>query len=344
MLETIKVYKSYLNKFFDADLIVKEECYDSTVKTRQKTFQVHRLLMVQQSKFFEKYFEKEKGVWNGSRIEYRLVVPFSIETMCFLISVIYGDMKSNDFRVSDCCEIIMGLQYFQFPEIFVEHFVSALVVDLEFYILLDGVDKKQDHFYHLKELFETKQIFDTSKTRMILQRIKTAETPVITGLLTHTDCIFLPEIYQTENRVVITDYAFQATRDKFCNTPIFFRGMVFETVLDTSLFTSSLDDTFLGITSRFENEKNDFTLDKNLEIHENRKSGKEKIHVAKGTLIFFNGYQEPRTFKIVNDIKEEELEFPPDGSYTWKRKTYGICIKDSEINPMSKFKIILDFV
>jgi hypothetical protein len=133
------------------------------------------------------------------------------------------------------------------------------------------------------------------------------------------------------------------SREKFHLNSISFRGMIFESVLDSTLFSSSLDDTFIGITSRFEKEIKDFTLDENLEIHENRKSGKEKIHIAKGTLIFFNGYQEPKTFKIMNDKGQEDLEFPPDGSYTWKRKNYGVCIEDTEINPMSKFKIILDF-
>jgi hypothetical protein len=347
MEKYVCIQKSLLNRFHDAVLNVKD------IQNNTKSYPIHRIVLATTSKFFEVLFQREKPEIIGTELHYKLIVPFSLTSMEYCLKIFYGDNGSHNYSLDDYIEMLLAVSYFHFPEFFLENLLCAVICTIETYH--DDMISKQS-ICNLYQILNEYDLFTQEKKKFILERIY----PIYPEYFSDLDerCVehgpkFISENFVTEDKIVITEYAYMATRKFLKNSscPVF-RDMIFETNIDIYHYgASTMNDTFIGVTSRPIEEPKELSIDMNLMIRENRKNGKEILHKAKGKMILFNGLSEPFELPIHDfeskkrdeKFDETELNFPPEGSWSSKRFSYGCFVENKNINPMTKFKIVLEF-
>lgn len=342
-LTYITIRKEILNKFHESVLDV-EDIHGETMK-----YPVHRLVLSNLSKYFEVFFSREKPKIENELLVYKMVIPFSIECMDICMKLIYSKENLIDYGIQAFIEVLLGLSYFQFPENYVEEILCAILMQMEITKLTESIEPL---IKELSELLIDYDIFVSSKKQNILEMLY-----VISGGPT-TKFIFENQIQ--DNFLIISENAFPVVRDKFIihQKSYEFRDMIFETDVQRYHFRApSMNYLFIGVNSRPIGEPKKLNLDLNIEIQKRRKKGKEIIQKSKGKIIIFNGLEEPFELPIlkydcyITQNHEEfyknpnlqELYFPTEGHITSERSSVGIMVECSKINPMTKFKIVLEF-
>lgn len=336
-LDYIIIPKNKYKKFQDTNLIVN--AIDG-----QKIYSVHRLILCYVSDFFEKLFDNQPPEIKDNQFVYTIHIPFHIEIMDLCIKLIYGDVFSP-YDVNECIELVLALNYLQFPSQIIENTLAIIIVvaEQQFQNKRDEVESTMIEFYQLLDKYE---IIETKKKINLQHRIYSMVESYLNRLLNKEieECFFPKFKSETkieENQIIITEYTYQPFRND--PSEYYFRDMIFTTNILSYYFDSPIDHNFVCISSRPINEKADISYDKAYEISNRRKSGEEKIHIAKGKIEVFNGLDEPILSSI--SIKgRDELEFPSSTSnYKYCRDYYGIYIHKDYFNLMTKFKITLDF-
>jgi hypothetical protein len=336
-LDYIIIPKNKYKKLQDTNLIVN--AIDG-----QKTYSVHRLILSYVSDFFEKLFDNQPPQIKDNQFVYTIHVPFHIETMDSCIKLLYGNLFSP-YDPNECIELVLALNYLQFPSQIIEDTLALIIIvaEQQFQTKRDEVENIMIEFYQLMDKYD---IIDTKKKINLQHRMYLMIESHLKKILSKEieECLFPKFKSETkieENKFIITEYTYEPLRIE--PSQYYFRDMIFTTNIESYHFDSPIDHKFVCISSRPIDEKADITYDKTHEISNRRKSGKEKIHIAKGKIEVFNGLDEPVISSIF--IKErDELEFPSSiSNYNYSRDYYGIYIHKDYFNLMTKFKITLDF-
>jgi len=345
----INIRKEILNKFHESILDVED------IDGEKKKYPVHRLVLSNLSKYFEVFFSRESPKFENGMAVYKMIIPFSMNSMDVCMKLIYSNENLIQYSINTWIEVLLGLSYFHFPEKYVEEILCAIIMQIE-------LNKHNTHetdtlsteelILYLRQTIEDYDIFVSSKEQNILEMLNT-----IGGSPT-TKFIFENQIQ--DNLLIISENAFPIIRDNFifAKKSFDFRDMVFETDVQRYHFRApSMDHLFIGVNSRPIGEPKKLNLDQNIEIRENRIKGKEVMHKAKGKIIIFNGLEEPFELPILKydsyitqnnqefykNPSLEELYFPTEGHITSERSSVGVMVECSKINPMTKFKIVLEF-
>jgi hypothetical protein len=186
------ISKTFLHRFQDTRLFVK--CIDQV-----KSYSVHRLILVQVSKFFEKFFERESYLTIRDQLfESTIEVPFTSDVMDTCIELFYGGYYSNlDLTLN--IEILMAINYFQLRQETIDLCVANIVYIAEIKYLDDPVDTKaiMNNFYDLLDEYD---LFPSKKKENIQHRILH---------LSDKECIipkFSNEFIINEKQLIVTCY------------------------------------------------------------------------------------------------------------------------------------------
>jgi hypothetical protein len=336
ILDYVFISKSILNRFHDTQLIVK--CLDQV-----KSFKVHRLILVQVSTFFEKFFERESYLTIKNQLfESTIEVPFTSDVMGICMDLFYGACFSNmDLTLN--IEILMAINYFQLRQETIDFCVANIVNIAEIKSIDDPIGTKtiMKNFYNLLDEYD---LFPLKKKENIQHRI--LHWCDIEDIVPK----FMNEFMVNDKKMIVTCYVGDINESK--KMEFEHRELIFTVSVRT--FHSSTfmkyDDLFIGISSRPKDEKEEITFEEYLPIIENRKNGKENVIHAKGKIQIFNGFEDPMDWEILNideysDLsKRNELVFPSAPTYSLhSRDEYGNFVNRNFINPMAKFKIVIDF-
>lgn len=331
----ICISKTFLNRFHDTLLVVK--CIDE-----EKTYKVHRMLLVYASRFFEKFFEKESYLnIRDNLFESIIEVPITRDVMDICIDLFYGKL----FSILDLTlniEVLMGLNYFQVLQDTIDLCVSNIVniAEIQYYNDVTGTRKIMRYFYEMLDEYE---IFPSKKKENIQHRIL--------SLCDIEDIVpkFKNEFKMDEKQLIVTCYVGDMNEEK--KVEVEYRDMIFTVYV--RMFHSSMimkyDDIFIGIVSRPKEEKEEITFDECMSIIQKRKSGEERTIDANGKIIIFNGFDDPMELELLNIVeccgdKRTEIKFPSSPTYSLhSRDEYGNFVNRNFINRMTKFKITIDF-
>jgi hypothetical protein len=329
------ICKSFLDRFHDTRLVVK--CID-----QEKIYKTHRLLLVQVSKFFEKFFEKESYEnIRDNLFESIIEVPFPSDVMNVCIELFYGKVFS-DLNLTFNIEILMALNYFQLHQEAIDFCVSNIVNIAEIQYVNDsfGTEKIMKNFYEMLDEYE---IFPSKKKENIQHRI--LFLCGIEGIVPK----FVNQFVMNEKELILTCYLGDMNEEK--KIEVEYRDMIFTVYV--RMFYSSMvmkyDDIFIGITSRPKDEKEEITFDESMTIIQKRKNGQEKIMDASGMIVIFNGFDDPMELELLNmteysNDKRNEIKFPSPPTYSLhSRDEYGNFVNRNFVNGMTKFKIRIDF-
>jgi hypothetical protein len=337
LLDYVLISKSFLNRFHDTRLIVK--CID-----QEKSYKVHRLILIQVSKFFEKFFERESYLAIRDQLfESTIEVPFTSDVMGICIELFYGSCFSNlDLTLN--IEILMAVNYFQLRQETIDLCVVVNIVNIAEIKYSDDLVRTKTIMKSFYDLLDEYDLFPLKKKENIQHRIL--------HLCDIKDIVpkFTDEFVYNENQLIATCYIGDINESK--KMELEHRDMIFTLYVRT--FHSSTfmkyDDLFIGITSRPKDEKEESTFEEYLSIIEKRKNGKENIIYAKGKIRIFNGFEDPMEWELLNiqlysDLnKRNELIFPSAPTYSLhSRDEYGNFVNRNFINRMTKFKITIDF-